>query len=95
MLLLPLLENSFKHGIKGDLEQTFINITMHQKETIFSFKIENNSIEGNDNSTKEKSGVGLENIKKNLDIVYPNNHKFVTDNSNNVFTVRLTINTLQ
>lgn len=95
MLLLPLLENSFKHGIKGDLEQTFINITMHQKETIFSFKIENNSIEGNDNSTKEKSGVGLENIKKNLDIVYPNNHTFVTDNSNNVFTVRLTINTLQ
>ena len=60
MLLLPLIENSFKHGIKGDLDQTFINISMSQKEGVFSFKIENNSLEENDdNNTNEASGLNM------------------------------------
>jgi len=95
MLLLPLIENSFKHGIKGNLDDTFINITMDQKEGSFNFIIENNSLEGNGNNSNESSGVGLENIQKNLDIVYPNNYTFTTINVNNIFTVQLTINTQQ
>jgi sensor histidine kinase YesM len=95
MLLLPLIENSFKHGIKGDLEETFINITMSQKGDDFSFKIENNSLDENDNNTLEASGVGLENIQKNLNIVYQSNHTFITSNLNNIFTAKLTINAQQ
>lgn len=92
MLLLPLIENSFKHGIKGNLEETFINISMKQKENSFSFKIENNTLDPIDNASTEASGLGLENIKKNLDIVYPNNYTFIANNSNNIFSVKLTIN---
>ena len=66
---------------------------MSQKDNIFCFEIENNNLEENDQSANENSGVGLENIKKNLEIVYPNNHTFITDNTNNVFTVKLSINT--
>jgi sensor histidine kinase YesM len=95
MLLLPLIENSFKHGIKGNLEDTFIDIELIQKNEILSFKIENNCTKDNVTSSNETSGVGLENIKKNLEIVYPNNHTFITDNTNNIFTVQLTINAQQ
>jgi len=95
MLLLPLIENSFKHGIKGNLEDTFINIELIQKNEMLSFKIENNCTKDNVTSSNETSGVGLENIKKNLEIVYPNNHTFITDNTNNIFTVQLTIKAQQ
>jgi len=95
MLLLPLIENSFKHGIKGSLDETFINITITQKDDSFSFKIENNSLEDNNNNTNETSGVGLENIKRNLEIIYSNNYTFITDNTNNIYTAKLTINTQQ
>ncbi len=93
MLLLPLVENSFKHGIKGNLEDTFINIELKQQGDAFYFKIENNSLKENDNISNEKSGVGLENIQKNLEIVYPKNHAFIINKTSNIFTVQLTINT--
>jgi len=93
MLLLPLIENSFKHGIKGNLSETFININVTQKDDTFSFIIMNNSFEENHSISSDSSGVGLENIEKNLSIVYPNNHTFIIENTNNIFKVELTINT--
>jgi len=76
MLLLPLLENSFKHGIKGDIENTFINLNILQNNDGFHFFIENNYSENLLHSDKEHSGLGFKNIKKNLEIVYPNKHLF-------------------
>ncbi len=93
MLLLPLLENSYKHGIKGDLDKTFINIHMQQEQNQFHFKIENNcDIEDNED-LDEKSGIGLENIVKNLEIVYPGAYQFVVKEDQGVFCVELAIGT--
>ena len=94
MLLLPLVENCFKHGIKGNLEDTFIDIELKQKGDKFTFKIKNNSFK-EDTVNKETSGVGLENVAKNLEIIYPNSHTFSTDNKDDVFTAQLTINLAQ
>jgi sensor histidine kinase YesM len=88
MLLLPLVENSFKYGIKGDINHTFINITLNQKEDIFQFNIENNYSD-NQNESSEHSGVGNENIKKNLEIVYPNLHEFEIIKTESTFKVHL------
>ena len=76
MLLLPLVENSFKHGIKGDIENTFINLSITQTNNEFHFLIENNYTENRVNEDKNHSGLGTENIKKNLKIVYPKTHLF-------------------
>jgi sensor histidine kinase YesM len=92
MLLLPLIENCFKHGIKGSLEDTFIKIKLEQKEAKFTFNIENNSFKEEDTVITESFGVGLENVAKNLEIIYPNSHTFNATNKNGVFTVQLTIN---
>ncbi len=91
MLLLPLIENSFKHGTLADFSDTFITIEFIQKGGEFFFSIENyyNEVELINNGMY--SGVGLANIKKNLDIVYPNAHEFKVDQSNNRFKVSLKI----
>jgi len=92
MLLLPLVENSFKYGIKGDINHTFIHINLTQKGEVFTFEIENNSSES-DMETNGHSGVGLENIQKNLAIVYPKTHKFNITKTKDSFKVNLKLNT--
>lgn len=89
MLLLPLIENSFKHGIKGDIENTFINLNITQSNHEFNFFIENNYTENLINEDKEHSGLGFENIKKNLEIVYPNKHLFEITKTETTFMVSL------
>ena len=91
MLLLPLVENSFKHGIKGDISNTFVNINLTQDNDNLVFYIENNYSKSN-NQNKEHSGLGLENIKQNLEIVYPKNHEFKILKTERKFTVTLKLN---
>lgn len=88
MLLLPLVENSFKYGIKGDINNTFIHIKLTQQNDEFSFDIENNYAEQL-LETHERSGLGLENIKKNLEIVYPKSHEFNISKTKDTFRVTL------
>ncbi len=90
MLLLPLVENSFKYGIKGDINNTFINITLTQKDNLFNFCIENN-FSKNEIVANEYSGLGNENLKKNLEIVYPNQHEFKISKKETTYTVNLKI----
>lgn len=91
MLLLPLVENSFKHGLKGNLKDTFIAIELHQKGSVFQFSIENNFLLDNINETSQYSGVGLEHIKNNLNLVYPKQHKFNITKTDTTFKVDLEI----
>jgi len=93
MLLLPLIENSFKYGIKGDITGTFINIKMKQNKKKFTFFIENNFSETDAIDSKDIGGLGLKNIQQNLALIYPNNHYFSTNIINQKFQVSLKINT--
>ncbi|MGM5470216.1 sensor histidine kinase [Flavobacteriaceae bacterium LMO-SS05] len=88
MLLLPLVENSFKYGIKGDISNTFIRMDLKQEKNEFLFDIENNYSEMK-LDTNGQSGLGLENIRKNLEIVYPNKHEFNITKNKDTFKVSL------
>lgn len=88
MLLLPLVENSFKYGIKGDIDHTFIKIDLKQEQNNFSFDIENNYAE-HLMEPNEHSGLGLENIHKNLELVYPKRHDFKIIKTKDTFRVSL------
>lgn len=91
MLLLPLIENSFKHGVKGSLEDTFIRLELTQHDTLFSFQIENNISEGPSVQDTKYSGLGLKNIQQNLNLIYPNRHTFKIQEGKDTFTVTITI----
>lgn len=89
MLLLPLIENSFKYGIKDSLEDAYIHIEIHQKENDFMFYIKNSANESPMDIHDGYSGIGLQNIKKNLKIIYPGTHEFKIIESAHQFAVRL------
>ncbi|WP_226742872.1 sensor histidine kinase [Polaribacter gangjinensis] len=92
MLLLPLLENSFKHGLKSGVQNPFIEIKLTSKNKKLDFIISNNYKEIKNNNKTENHGIGLKNIQENLAIIYPNKHLFVVTNNNPIFSVQLTLN---
>ncbi len=89
MLLLPLLENSFKHGIMQEIDNPFINLSLSLNEERFEYYIENNYNKDYVNTDIAHSGLGIENIKNNLKIIYPDKHKFEIKKSNRKFMVTL------
>lgn len=90
LIFLTLVENSFKHGIKSDTENVFINITLNSDAKKITFEIENNKLKTNTDSSNP-NGLGLENIKRRLMIQYPDRHKFEVYDSKDTFKVCLEI----
>lgn len=90
LIFLTLLENSFKHGIKSDIENVFIDIKLYSDTQKIVFEIENNQPEEKLHND-QKQGLGLENIKKRLELQYPNKHQFSIFDQKNTFKVYLEI----
>lgn len=84
MLLLPFIENSFKHGSLNE-GILLININLYTKNSCIFFEIENT----NNTNTVSRKGIGLENIKKRLDLLYKNKYTLNINNKNNLFKVNL------
>ncbi|MCF8244354.1 MAG: histidine kinase [Saprospiraceae bacterium] len=92
LLFLPLVENGFKHGVKGETEGAFIKMLLQVLDNQLVFKTENNKGEVDDiekNSTT--GGVGLQNLRRRLDLLYPNKHHLEITDGIGTFTVVLKI----
>jgi sensor histidine kinase YesM len=89
MLLLPLVENSFKHGIKGELDHTFVNIKLETNINNILFEIENNKGIGETVENDGNSGIGIANIRQRLNLLYTNKHKFEIEETTTIFKVKM------
>lgn len=89
MLLLPLVENAFKHGAKARASEPFLRIRLEQQKESLAFTISNHVLEGPANGSTGQSGVGLANVRKNLELVYPNAHAFRAGKKGETFEVEL------
>jgi len=88
MLLLPLVENAFKHGI-GDIDNPGIFIEMKESNGIFNFQVKN-KINSSIKKTQDKnSGIGLANVRKRLELLYHHKHDLKTTVSAGWFHVQL------
>lgn len=92
MLLLPLLENSFKYGLSTTEESGPVIINIFQRDSHFKFQIKNDKLDTKNTIDKAHSGVGLENLKNNLNLVYPDQHELLISDDINSFEVSILIN---
>lgn len=92
MLLIPFVENAFKHGISLQ-SPSHIKVTLQTKANMLYFDV-NNSIHLKDDGDPEKinSGIGLENVKQRLSLLYPKKHELIIRESAKEFFVHLTLN---
>lgn len=92
MLLIPFVENAFKHGISLE-RPSFIKIMLRFKDNNLYFDVHNSIHHSLGMDTeKTKSGIGLQNVKQRLNLLYPGRHELIIHESASEFFVHLKIN---
>jgi LytS/YehU family sensor histidine kinase len=90
MLFISLLENAFKHGVSYPMK-SYIYFEIQILENTLSCIIRNSKHKVVTNQYDEYSGIGLENIKKSLSLLYEQDYKLDISDKENEFEVNLTI----
>jgi two-component system, LytTR family, sensor kinase len=91
MLLIPFVENAFKHGT-GSVENATINISLGAKKNILHFDVQNKYNPLSVDIKDDSSGIGLNNVMRRLDLLYNKKHDLIITRENNWFKVSLQIN---
>ena len=89
MIILPFVENCFKHGASEELQQGWVTVQIEATPDTVLIKVENSKAhtENNHNGT----GIGVQNVKRRLSLLYPNRHELKILDGKETFLVILTI----
>ncbi len=85
LLFLILLENAFKHGVENLRANAYVHASLKTENGNISFEIENNF----DPEIKEQPGIGLQNLKRRLELGYPKTHSLVLNENLGVYKAQL------
>ena len=88
LLYIILLENAFKHGIETLAENAFIHVNLYDNNDFIYFEIENNF---DPNEITNSKGIGLQNLKRRLSLLYKQQHELNIDITNNIYKTLLKI----
>ncbi|MCP9770540.1 histidine kinase [Lacihabitans sp. LS3-19] len=89
MLLIPFVENAFKHGV-GFLKDPKIDILIDFKDdNKFEFSVKNLVGAEKKEQKDPNSGIGIRNVKRRIELLYPKTHKLIMNNSDGIFEVIL------
>lgn len=92
LLFIMLLENSFKHGVETLRANAYVKVDMSSFGNKIKFTVENNYDSAV--NEKNKSGIGLENLKRRLELIYPNKHDLSFLITKDVYKSQLTLEQL-
>jgi LytS/YehU family sensor histidine kinase len=91
MLLIPFVENAFKHGT-GLIPRAQIDIRLKLENSQLNFYVRNRYNENMDWERDKTSGIGLTNVKRRLNLLYPNCHSLEISKADGWFSVLLKLN---
>ena len=90
LLLIPFIENSFKHGLSNQISQGWVGIKMNIGPEQLTFTIENSKSPAHPKLTHRKSGgIGLVNVRRRLNLLYPDRYQLTIKNEPDKYTVHL------
>jgi hypothetical protein len=90
LLLIPFLENAFKHGTSEQLEQAWMHVELSVQNNVLKFKVINSREEHNRNDTYA-GGIGLQNVQKRLQLLYADRHELKIVAEEETFMIALTL----
>lgn len=91
LLWLPVLENAFKHGTRFIAQDYFIKYRFMIKNGVLTIHASNNYKEAASNNV-QNGGLGLENLRKRLNILYPGKHNITVQKKNGIYSIDVKIN---
>lgn len=91
LIFITFLENAFKHGVSNNDKNAFVklSLTLSGKQCVYT--VENSKLPSTKPEAEEKSGIGLQNVKRRLDLSYPDRYTLETEDKPDRYSVRLTI----
>lgn len=90
LLLLPFIENCFKHGTSKMIERPWISLTIELKDTTLIMKLMNGKVQ-NKESGKANAGIGISNVRQRLELLYPSRYDLQVREEEEVFVVDLRV----
>jgi sensor histidine kinase YesM len=90
LLLLPFVENCFKHGASNMLQNPWINLTIELKDTTLVMKLMNGKTPSNEN-IERKQGIGISNVSQRLNLLYKDKYDLQIREDEEVFVVDLRV----
>lgn len=102
LLFLSIVENAFKHGANSSVSHPKIDISLTQPGSTLLFRVWNTKaieytgelIEEHDSESESENRIGLPNIQRQLNLIYPQRHEIVIQNCDTSFELELTITPL-
>lgn len=93
LIILPFVENSFKHGVSQQLSNKWIEVDIEINDDRLLVKVENskNSEDIADHLSSYKEGIGLYNVKRRLELLYGNNQELIISNDKDSFRILLSV----
>lgn len=89
LLLLPFVENAFKHLSNFDDQPNLVNVNLDRQNGHFEFKVSNSK--NNTETSKNHNGIGLKNVQRRLELLYANKYSLAIDNNDQYYFVNLKI----
>lgn len=91
LIFITFLENAFKHGVSNNHPKAWVDvsITLHGNECVY--RVENSKIPFAKPEAEQKSGIGLQNVRRRLELSYPANHSLLVENLEDRYSVQLNI----
>lgn len=91
LLFLTLIENAFKHGASQMLESSAVDLSLTASAKQIAFEVSNCKPSDSTSSPDRAPGIGLKNLRRQLDLLYPNAHRLTIEESDQQFTARLVV----
>ena len=89
LVLITFLENAFKHGVSGNNAKAWVNVTIQLEGKQLIYTVENSKPDSA--NLHEKSGIGLQNVKRRLDLSYPKQYNLNIEDKKDVYFVQVTL----
>lgn len=91
LLLLPFVENCFKHGVSNMLDQPWMSMRVSVENDIMKMDLVNGKPLSANITSSDKSGIGIVNVRKRLALLYPDKHELQITSEEEVFIVNLSV----
>ncbi|CAH0999552.1 hypothetical protein LEM8419_00852 [Neolewinella maritima] len=89
LILITFLENAFKHGVSGAGDDVFITVRLDVNAGSCHYQVTNSKLAASNKTLPEKSGIGLQNVRRRLELSYPERYVLHTDDTEDRYRVDL------
>ena len=91
LIFITFLENAFKHGVSNNHPKAWVSVSILLKDNECVYRVENSKIPFVKPEAGEKSGIGLQNVKRRLELSYPGKHSLTVSDLSDRYAVELNV----